>query len=217
MYYGYCDPSLYTPKKGYIKVTGVGAVRAVPDTAVVNLGVVTENTSLEAARRENAVKTNAVINMLTSLGIDKKHIATGSFTIDPVYDFIEGRQVFRGYRVSNLLTVTIKDIARAGEIIDKATFAGANRVDNISFILSDRASYYDKALNLALENALHKGHEIGNALNLEIDEVPYKIAEKNISAPVYEVSSLKTAAAVTPVLPGQLEVTAMILVILGYK
>jgi uncharacterized protein YggE len=59
MYYNYCSPSLYSPKKGYIKVTGVGTVKAVPDTAIINLGIVTENTVLETARRENALKTAA--------------------------------------------------------------------------------------------------------------------------------------------------------------
>ena len=125
------------------------------------MGVVTENVSLEAARRENALKTASVINTLANMGIEKKQISTGAFSIDPLYDFIDGRQTFRGYRVSNILTVTIKDIARAGEVIDKATFAGANRIDNISFTLSDQAYYYDQALKLAIEKALHKGTEIG--------------------------------------------------------
>ena len=217
MNYNYCNPCLHTPKKGYIKVTGIGAVKAIPDTAIVNLGVVTENISLEAARRENAVKSTAVINVLTNMGIEKKQISTGAFSIDPLYDFIDGKQTFRGYRVSNLLTVTIKDIALAGEVIDKATFSGANRVDNISFILSDQTLYYDKALNLAIENALHKGAEIGNALGLDIDEVPYKIVEKSVGVPIYEASMLKLSAPATPVLPGQIEITASILVILGYK
>lgn len=216
MYYNYFNPSLQTQKKGYIKVTGVGVVKAIPDTAVVSLGVVTENISLEAARGENAVKSVAVMNMLAGMGIEKKQVSTGAFSIDPLYDYIEGKQAFRGYRVSNLLIITVKDIARAGEVIDKATFAGANRVDNIRFILSDQAYYYDQALKLAIENALHKGAEIGNALGLEIDEAPYRIIEKSLEAPIYDTSAAKLSAPAIPVLPGQVEVTSIILVILGY-
>ena len=216
MYCNYWNPSLHRPKKGYIKVSGVGAVKAVPDTAIINLGVVTENASLETARRENAMKTAALINTLNSMGIEKKQITTSAFTIDPIYDFIEGRQVFKGYRISNLLAVTVKDIVRAGEVIDKATFSGANRIDNISFILSDQTAYHDQALNLAIENALHKGAEISKALKLEIDEVPYRITEKDISAPVYEVASVKLPAPSTPVLPGQIEITSIVLVVFGY-
>lgn len=216
MYYNCYNPSLHMQKKGYIKVFGVGAVKAIPDTAIINLGVVTENLSLEAARRENAAKSTAVVNMLINMGIEKKQISTGAFSIDPLYDFIDGKQVFRGYRVSNLLTVTVKDIARAGEVIDKATFSGVNRVDNISFILSDQAHYYDMALNLAIENALHKGSEIGNALDIEIDKVPYRIIEQSAGAPIYDTNVAKLSASATPVLPGQIEVTSKILVVLGY-
>lgn len=216
MYYSPYDPYFCMPKKGHIKVTGAGTVKAIPDTAVVNLGVVTENISLEAARRENAVKSNTVINMLTGMGIEKKQISTGAFSIDPLYDFIEGRQVFRGYRVTNLLTVIIKDIARAGEVIDKATFAGANRVDNISFTLSDRSHYYDIALNLAIENAQHKASEIGKALELEINETPYKIIEQSVAAQPYEAYTAKLTAPATPVMPGQIEITSVIVVIFGY-
>jgi uncharacterized protein len=217
MYYNCYNPSMHMQKKGYMKVTGVGAVKAIPDTAIINLGVVTENLSLEAARRENAVKSTAVINMLINMGVEKKQISTGAFSIDPLYDFIDGKQTFRGYRVSNLLTVTIKDIARAGEVIDKATFSGVNRVDNISFILSDQAHYYDIALNLAIENALHKGSEIGNTLDVEIDKVPYRIIEQSVGAPIYDISMAKLSAPATPVLPGQIEITSTILVILGYR
>lgn len=207
----------YSTRKGFIKVTGVGAVKAIPDTALVNLGIVTENTILEGARRENAVRTNTVVNALGTMGVDKKHISTGAFSIDPLYDFIDGKQTFRGYRVSNILTVTIEDIARAGEVIDKATFAGVNRIDNISFTLSDVSYYYDKALTQAIENALHKGSEIGNVLNVEIDKVPYKIIEKSDGSSIYSASVSKLSAPSTPVLPGQIDITSSIVVILGYK
>ena len=217
MNYSYCNPNKFAERKGFIKVTGVGSVKAIPDTALVNLGIITENTILEGARRENAMRSTAVINALASMGIEKKHISTGAFSIDPLYDYIDGKQTFRGYRVSNILTVTIEDIARAGDVIDKATFAGVNRVDNISFTLSDASFYYDKALALAIENALHKGSEIANVLSVEIDEIPYKIIEKNDGASVYAASVAKLTAPATPVLLGQIEITSTILVILGYK
>jgi uncharacterized protein YggE len=216
MYYNCFNQSLNTPKKRYIKVTGVGTTKALPDTASVTLGVVTENISLEAARRENAVKSTAVINRLTNMGIERNQISTGAFAIDPLYNYIDGKQTFMGYRVTNLLTVIIKDISRAGEVIDNATFAGANRVDNISFTLSDQTSYYDKALNLALENALHKASEIGTALDIEIDDIPYRIIEESIGPSVYDTSAAKLSAPATPILPGQIEITAAIVVIFGY-
>lgn len=200
-----------------MKVMGSGTVKAVPDTALVSLGIVTENAVLENARRENAARTAAVINTLSGMGVEKKHIKTGTFAIEPIYDYIDGKQTFRGYRVTNLLNITIEDIARAGEAIDKATFAGANRIDSVGFALSDIAGYYDNALALALENALHKGSEIGRVLGVKVNEIPYKVVEKSDRASVFSASAAKLSAPSTPVMPGQLEVSAEVMVFLGYK
>lgn len=203
--------------RGVIRVTGTGTVKAIPDTALVSLGIVTENTVLENARRENSVRTNTVINTLANLGIEKRNISTGAFSIDPIYDYIDGKQVLRGYRVVNILTVTVEDIARAGEVIDRATFAGVNRVDNISFTLSDSTGYYDRALALAVENALHKGSEIAKALDVEMDRTPYKIIEKTDGPSLYAGAAAKLAAPATPVMPGQIEIVSTIAAIIGFK
>ncbi|HWR60758.1 MAG TPA: SIMPL domain-containing protein [Clostridia bacterium] len=213
----YSYPNSLMTRKGFIRVTGTGAVKAVPDTAIVSLGIVTENAILENARRENAVRTNTVVNALASMGIEKKDISTGAFSIDPIYDYIDGRQTFKGYRISNILTVTIEDIAKAGEIIDKATFAGANRIDNVSFTLSDITRYYDEALKLAVLNALHKAVEIGSTLDVQVDEIPFKIVEKSDGAQLFTASAAKLAAPSTPMMPGQLEITSAIVAVIGYK
>lgn len=203
--------------RGFIKVTGTGAVKAIPDTAVVNLGIVTENAILENARRENALRTNNIVNALTAAGIEKKDISTGNFSIDPIYDYIDGKQTFKGYRISNILTVTIEDIAKAGELIDKAAFAGANRVDNVFFTLSDMTRYYDEALNLAVLNALHKATEIGSTLNVRVDEFPFKIIEKSDGAQPFAAAAAKLSAPATPILPGQLSISSTITAVIGYR
>jgi len=203
--------------KGFMKVTGAGAVKAVPDTAIVKLGIVTENAMLENARRENAARTNTIVNALSNEGIEKKDISTGNFSIDPIYDYVDGKQIFKGYRISNMLTVTIADIARAGEIIDKATFAGANRVDNVIFTLANMSRYYDEALNLAVLNALHKAAEIGSTLDVRVDEFPFKITEKSDGTQLFTASTSKLAAPSTPILPGQLEITSSITAVIGYR
>lgn len=203
--------------KGFLKVIGTGAVKAVPDTAIVNLGIVTENAILENARRENAVRTSTVVNALAAAGIEKKDISTGNFSIDPIYDYIDGKQTFKGYRIYNILTVTIGDIAKAGEMIDKATFAGANRVDNVVFTLSDMTRYYDEALELAILNALHKATEIGSTLNVSIDEFPFKIIEKSDGSQLFASTIAKLSTPTTPILPGQLSITSTITAVIGYR
>ena len=109
--------------------------------------------SLEKAQSENTAKINAVINSLYKMDIPRQDISTAFFDIQPQYDYIEGRQVFRGYRVTNILSLTIKDFSIIGEIIDTATANGANRVEDINFSVENPSAYYRQALDLAVRNA----------------------------------------------------------------
>lgn len=198
------------PSGGVMKVNGQGTVNAEPEIASLNLGIITENTSLQAAQRENALKANAVIDELLRIGIPRRNISTASYNIEPQYDFVEGKQIFRAYRVSNILSVTITDLARVGEVIDRATAKGVNRVDNIIFKVEDPAVYYRRALNLAVRDAALKARELGSTLGVRVNEIPCKILELGTARPYEEGQMLKFSAAVTPILPGEITITAEI-------
>ncbi|GIM27603.1 SIMPL domain-containing protein [Clostridium polyendosporum] len=217
MNYMFFNPDLYTTKKGNMKINGVGTVKVEPNVAVVNLSVITENINLKVAQEENAIKSTAVINELHQMGIPNKQIRTASYNIEPQYDYVDGKQIFRGYKVTNTLSVTIKNITKVGEVIDRATSSGVNRVDNIIFTVEDTSIYYNQALNLAIKNAVQKAVEIGNSLGVDVDKTPSKITEESYSSAFEEVSMMKLAAPTTPILPGQINITARIEAIFNYK
>ncbi len=210
----YSNP--YVQNKGTMKINGVGTLKVDPDSAAVNLGVITENISLEKAQKENTVKSTAVINKLFEMGIPKNHIRTVYYNIEPQYDYVEGKQIFRGYRVINILAVTIKDLTKIGEIIDAATLSGANSVDKITFTLDNPSKYYNEALKLAIRNAVHKAMEMSQSLKVQVYETPYKITEENYTATVQESSLMKFSSPTTPVLPGEMSVNARIEAIFYY-
>lgn len=190
---------------------GKGIVKAKPDIVVINIGVVTQNNDLMAAQAENAQKTNTVINTLESKGIEEKDIRTQNYSIEPMYEYIDGRQEFKGYRVVNNLSVTIRNINAAGAIIDSAVAGGSNIVNNISYSLSDPSRYYNKALILAVRNTIEKAGIVAAYLKVDINQVPFNIIEEGYDyAPVYEGTMLKAAVASTPIQPGEIEVTARV-------
>lgn len=215
--YGFNDPNLRTSMKRKMKVTGSGSVKAEPDIATVNLGVVTEDMSLEAAQRENVLKTNAVIDSLLKLKVSRKDISTASFDIQPQYDFIEGRQEFRGFRVTNILSVTVRDLSKTGEIIDTAIASGANRVDNVRFSVENPTEYYSRALSLAVRNASEKAKELSYDFGIQLDPIPIRITEQSSVALPEEAQTMKLMASPTPILPGQIEISARIEVVFEYR
>lgn len=201
---------------GIIKVTGSAAVKADPDTAVINLGIITEDMSLEKAQKENATASISVINSLYQLSIPKKDIQTSVYDIQAQYDYIEGKQIFTGYRVTNILTVSINNLSSVGKIIDTATAHGANRVENIRFINENPSQYYRRALELAVKDSIDKAKQIGYSLGVNINPIPFKISEETYSTSVHDSSVMKLAASSTPILPGQIEISAKLEAIFEY-
>ncbi|KGK85937.1 SIMPL domain-containing protein [Clostridium sp. HMP27] len=204
-------------KKGALKINGTSTIKVEPNIAIVNLGVVTEDTNLEKAQRENAIKVTSIINELLKFGVSKEDISTLTYNIEPQYDYIEGKQVFRGYKVTNILSVTIKDLSKVGQIIDAAVSKGANRVDNIKFTVENPSPYYNKALSLAIINAINKARQVENTLKVNMFKTPYKIIEQSSTENVQEVADFKVLAATTPILPGQITITSNIEAFFYYK
>ena len=82
-----------------ITVTGIGEVDAQPDYVQIQIEVRTEGKDASLAQQENAFIMNRVIGSLVALNIPREAIQTTAYTISPNYDYIEGKQVFRGYEV----------------------------------------------------------------------------------------------------------------------
>lgn len=192
-------------------VFGKGIVSVKPDAAEVIIGVITENENLEVAQEENAKITTQVINSIIKIGVLPKDIQTTNYNIRANYDYINGKQVFRGYEVSNNLKVYITNINSAGEIIDTAAKNGANSVSGINFIVSDEIKYYYQALSFAVTDAQNKARVMANKLNVNLNKTPIQINEQSRGdiAPL-GVMTFKTASAATPIEAGENKITAEI-------
>ena len=137
-----------------ITVQGQATVMAAADTAIVSLGVETTAASVTDAMTENAARIEAVLTALKAAGPAENDLYTERFYISTVYDYssIESRII--GYTVSNGLSVTVRDMAQVGSLIDQAFAAGANRCDGVS-VSSTKAG---EASDQALVAAIAEGH-----------------------------------------------------------
>lgn len=201
-----------------IKVFGKGTISVKPDSAEVVVGVITENVELETAQQENAKITMQVINSLIEIGVLPKYIKTEGYTIRANYDYVNGKQIFRGYEVNNSLNINIANINSAGEIIDTAVSNGANTVSGINFIVSDEKKYYYEALSLAVADAQNKAAVIANKLRVNLNATPIQINEKSREniAPLGAVT-FKAASYTTPVEAGENQINSEIEAVFMYS
>jgi uncharacterized protein YggE len=199
-----------------ISVSGTGRVNVDPDTADVILGVETTNASLEAAQNEVTESLASVTKVLTDAGVAAEDIVTSSYDIYPVpeYDRNGNYRGVSGYRVSAALTVTIRDIAQVGTILDSAVEGGATGVFGVSFYVDDPSGPASEARSLAVEDARAKADEYATASGVLITGV-HSIVETRAPEPVARDQEFDVAAAdeagasanqPVPISPGQSEI-----------
>lgn len=201
-----------------MKVNGKGSLKIRPNIVSASLGVITEDKQLQNAQRINAEKMTNVINTIKSYGIEESQIQTVSYRINAIYDYTEGKEVFRGYRVSNIVKVIINNVGKIGEIIDSAVTAGANFVGEIEFTTSDPARYYRRALMMAIKDAVEKAEIMGETMGVMVNKTPVNIKEETQGySPIIQREAVKTFAVSTPIEAGQIEVNASVEALFIYK
>ncbi len=145
--------NINTNKETPFEVSGTGKAAAAPDTAVINLGVTTNSsTVLDAQNKTNQVSSK-IVDSLKNLGIEEKNIKTTSYTVSPDYSFSGEIQRITGYSVSQNFEVKTP-INKANKVIDGATTNGANLIGGITFTLDD--NNLEDIKNKAREEAVSK-------------------------------------------------------------
>lgn len=206
----------FDPYACRMKVEGTGIVKVLPDIITVSIGVSVENMQLTDAQAENARIMNDVLHTLTDAGVPLEDIQTQNYSVYPQYDYIDGRQELRGYRVTHNLLVTLREPKKAGEIIDASVQSGANEIGQLTFSVENPSIYNKQALELALDDAHQKAIALGHKMGVTVSPRPVYIIEERFSqsAP-YGVLGVRSDSS-TQIQTGQLEITATISVLYTY-
>jgi uncharacterized protein YggE len=127
------------PERGVV-VIGEGSVSVPPDYARVRGGVTTRAKTAKEATEANTKAMAAITAMLSSAGIAQKDIQTARFSVQPIYESrqFNSEQKLSGFSVSNQINVTIRQIDKVGEILDRLVTTGATDVGNVNFCIPSR-------------------------------------------------------------------------------
>ncbi|MFJ5767512.1 SIMPL domain-containing protein [Lysinibacillus sp. NPDC093210] len=216
MYYQHANPHSL-PATRIMTVTGNGKVVANASYVQLQIEVTTQGENVQQAQQENASIMNRVIQSIMALTIPKENIQTATYTIAPIYDYVDGKQVFKGYEVANAITVKIPDTNLVGAVIDTAVENGANRISSIQFKIDNADVYYQQALSLALHNAQMKANTIAQTMQLSVHPQPIEIVEENESGPVlYKSMAMADSSMVTPIEQGHITINAAVRVTFQY-
>ncbi|XXF77846.1 SIMPL domain-containing protein [Myxococcaceae bacterium GXIMD 01537] len=206
-----------------LRVEGTGETKAQPDEAYLELAVETVAPTAKAAGEENARKMEKVLAALTGAGIAKKDIDTRNYNVFPEYappppNGTEPK--LKGYRVQNMVSVHVTDLARVGTLLDKALAAGVNRVDNVRFALSRQDAVQGEALRQAVQRARNSAQVLASALGVKLGPV---LDASTVSEPprfyAARMSMMESAdkSATTSINPEEQTITAKVTLIFAIE
>lgn len=200
-----------------VTVNGVGQVTLQPDIAYIYVGVHTEDPSAADAVADNNRKTQALIDALSKSGVASEDIRTSNFSIWPSqqYDPSTGTVTGSIYMVDNTVYVTVRDLAKLGDLLDDAIAAGANTINSVTFDVADKTVALQDARKLAVEAAKAQAAELATAAGVSLGDV-YSISYFDSTPyPVFEGKgmggggSAQDALAV-PINPGTMQLSVSV-------
>lgn len=204
------------PAAAGVIVSGLGRTSGTPDVLRVELGVQVRRADVSTALRDaNAVLTR-VRSAVRSNGVADRDVQTSEVSLYPAYT---PKGAPNGYSVSEMLTVKLRDLSRAGRTIGAAVDAGGNeaRVQGVSFALEDNTALLEKARDAAYADAKAKAARYAELSGRALGQVEL-VSEQLPSQPqpvAYAASASTSAGAAeasVPLDPGQSQVSVSVTV-----
>jgi uncharacterized protein YggE len=203
-----------------IWVTGIGKVTVTPDVAIVTLGVQSQASTVSEAQQQAAKSMANVMAALKANSVVDKDIATQYFNITPIYSYTQdsGKQTLDGYRVSNTVSVKIRNVGNAGVVIDAVATAGGDytRINSVAFTVDQPERFNDQARESAMNDAANRAKQLAKLSGVRLGRASYINESVNSSSPIiYYDSGVKasTSFAPTPISPGETEVILTVQVV----
>jgi uncharacterized protein YggE len=200
-----------------ITVTGRGLEMVATSISRVNVGVDIEAKTAEAAQKQVATRSSAVVQYLKNSNVEK--LQTTGISLNPVYQYTNNVQKLTGYRATNEVGFRVPT-GKMGNILDGVVKAGATQINNISFLATDEAiaTAQKKALQTATQDAQSQAQAVMTSLGLTRKEiVNITINSGNTyPQPVLQSAAIVTKDAATPVIGGEQQVEGSVTLVISY-
>ena len=175
-----------------VTVQATGTVKVVPDGVSFNFAVSVLAQSSETAMSEASATAELVRAALDAAGVAKDDIATQNVSVYPEYaSSATGTQTLSGYRAQQVFTVTLRDTAKAGEVVDAVIVAGGNalQVYGVTPTLLDTDAAVAQAREAAIKSAKEKAKDYAGLVDEDLGSVVYVTEVTSPSSPVPYLSS----------------------------
>jgi uncharacterized protein YggE len=195
-----------------ITVIGSGNARAVPDVSDWSFGVESDASTASAALAAAGKETREIVAALRDAGVAKEDLRTEQVSLYPRTSN-DGMSVI-GYSASSSVYATVRELGKAGAVVDAAVSAGANQVSGPTLRVSDNRAQYRAAVDEAMDDARARAEALAVKAGVTLG-APVAIVENGgggYPTPVYDSIRAASAESAVPIEPGVSEISATLTV-----
>lgn len=168
------------PASNVISFDGKGEVSAAPDLATVSLTIREDAQVAKDAQAKATAKETAVLNFLAKSGIDKKDIKTENYSSNPKYDYNTpcysganmpcrpGEPKIVGYETSEMITVKVHDLTKAGDIVTGLGQVGVSEISGPNYSVENEDKLKEQARKMAIDDAKAKAETLARDLGVRL-------------------------------------------------
>lgn len=201
-----------------VTASGAGTAQAAPDTAEMSFGVTTVSDNAKTALEDASKAAEQIAAAVKKQGVAGEDIQTQDVSVYPQTVDQDGKQVITGYQASLSVSVKVRDIAKLGEVISAANAAGANTINGPSFTVADPAPARAEAIDEAVADARKSAEAMAEAAGKSVGEVlSMSSSDAGVVPMAYGVADMGGAARDVPIEPGQLDISANVVVVFELK
>ncbi len=209
-----------------ITVVGMGKASGAPDVANVQIGVETQAASVQQAVTDNKTKMADLLATLKGLSIADKDVQTTNYSVYTERQPAQGPDGGKGaqgtaiYHVTNQVNVTVRDVTKLGDVLDKAVAAGANNIYGVNFSVADTTKLQGDARAKAMADAKTRAENLAQLAGVTLGDVVSVSEVIGSSGPMFDSArpaAMGMGGGGTPVQPGELEVNMSLQVTYAIK
>ena len=202
-----------------IWVTGRGEVQAIPDVAILRLGVQAQALSVAAAQQQANEAMDKVMMALSDNNVAEKDIQTTGFNIwqQSRWDPDTQQEILTGYEVSNTLEVKVRVVDAVGTVLDAVVMGGGDyiRINGIQFEVDDPSAYLEEAREKAMGDAKAKAIQLADLADASLGKPlfiteGYQTPSVSVSRGYQTVGAMDEAAGAPSISPGETTIVATV-------
>lgn len=205
-----------------ITVVGTGKAAGTPDVAHVSVGIETSAATVQQAVDDNRGKMSALLDTLKELGVADKDIQTSNYSVymqqapvTPETSVADSGALT--YHVNNQVEVTVRDVSKLGDLLDKAVAAGANNIYGVNFSVDDTSKLEADARAKAIADARSRAASLAQLAGVQLGDVVSISEVIGSNGPVYASMAAGMGGGGAPIQPGELNVNMSVQVTFAIK